>query len=132
MTKMATTSAPKDFSPRDRALLARAWITIVGSTWLPGTDKSFANGERGYKLVDDFGARGMSMIRTYAQIVDFVAGFRFIESDVAAGLTSEQSFDLATTPASPRSDAWMDGARRAREIFDEITRYRGGKPRSAS
>lgn len=61
---MHTANAAKDFSVKVRNTLARRGIAIVGSTWLPGTDGSFANGERGY-IVDDCGTQ---RIRSYMDL----------------------------------------------------------------
>lgn len=62
-----TAPAAKDFSVKVRNTLARRGIAIVGSTWLPGTDGSFANGERGY-IVDDCGTQ---RIRSYADLTAY-------------------------------------------------------------
>lgn len=64
-----TAPAAKDFSKTARATLARKGIAIIGSTWLPGTDGTFANGERGYTLSDN----GTQRIRTYAEVVALAA-----------------------------------------------------------
>ena len=54
----------KDF-PRVLVTALRAQgITFIGTTWLPGTDGSFTNGERGYSLDDN----GTMRIRTYLDI----------------------------------------------------------------
>lgn len=70
MTKTKHTApVAKDFSVKVRNTLARRGIAIVGSTWLPGTDGSFANGERGYVL-DDCGTQ---KVRTYTDLVSYAA-----------------------------------------------------------
>ena len=62
-----TAPVAKDFSVAVRNTLARRGMLIVGSTWLPGTDGSFANGERGY-IIDDCGTQ---RIRTYADLAAY-------------------------------------------------------------
>lgn len=54
----------KDFSKATIKQLAARGITIVSTTWLPGTDGSFTNGERGYILNDN----GTQRIRTWTQV----------------------------------------------------------------
>lgn len=44
---------------------------------------------------------------------NFVAGFEYVLRDWAAGITWEQSFDLASTPADRRPQAFLDGAKAA-------------------
>lgn len=56
--------AAKDFSRTVRNTLARQGISIIGSTWLPGSDGSYVNGERGYELNDN----GTHRIRTYMDV----------------------------------------------------------------
>lgn len=65
-----TTSAAKDFGRKAVTTLSRKGIRITGSTWLPGTDGSFANGERGYLLDDN----GTGKARTYAEMRSLIAG----------------------------------------------------------
>jgi hypothetical protein len=65
---MTKTSAHKDFNRNSIAALRRAGIAITGSTWLPGADGSFANGERGYELNDN----GTHKIRTYMQMRELI------------------------------------------------------------
>lgn len=54
----------RDFSRDIIKALAAKGATITGATWLPGTDGSYANGERGYTL----DARGTHVVRTYAEV----------------------------------------------------------------
>lgn len=54
----------KDFSKTTRNALRLKGIAFAGTTWLPGSDGSFANGERGYVLVDN----GTQRIRTYLEV----------------------------------------------------------------
>lgn len=48
---------------------------------------------------------------------DFTAGYRYVLRDWKAGLTWEESIDLATTPANKRSAAFCAGARAAGEAL---------------
>lgn len=59
-------NASKDFSKAVRAALTSKGIAITCTTWLPGTDGSFANGERGYVLNDN----GTQRLRTHAGVVE--------------------------------------------------------------
>lgn len=63
-----TSPVAKDFSTRVRSALAQRGIAIVSSTWLPGADGSYANGERGYCLDDN----GTHCVRSYMQIRSMV------------------------------------------------------------
>lgn len=54
----------KDFSKAVRTSLKNKGIMIITTTWLPGTDGSYANGERGYVLNDN----GTERLRTYMQV----------------------------------------------------------------
>ena len=63
--RQQVTTASKDFPRRTLASLTRLGIKLVGTTWLPGPDGSYANGERGY-LVDD---NGTGKVWTYKQVV---------------------------------------------------------------
>lgn len=56
----------RDFSRKTIKLLKKARIQIIGKTWLPGKDGSFANGETGYK-VDNMGT---SQIKTYQDLLN--------------------------------------------------------------
>ena len=47
------------------------------------------------------------------QVSQFTAGFDYVLKDWKAGVTWEQSIDLATTPADKRSFAFTSGARAA-------------------
>lgn len=60
------TTATKDFKRSTLACLRRRGIALVGATWLPGADGSFANGERGYQLDDN----GTGKIRTYLGVLE--------------------------------------------------------------
>jgi hypothetical protein len=60
-----TSPAARDFSREVLASLTRKGIAIIGSTWLPGEDGTFANGERGYVIED----RLTSRIRTYLRVI---------------------------------------------------------------
>lgn len=62
---MTTTNAAKDFSKAVRAALKTQGIAIYSSTWLPGVDGSYANGERGYFVNDN----GTSRILTYVGVI---------------------------------------------------------------
>jgi hypothetical protein len=64
-----TAPAAKDFSVKVRNVLARRGMAIVGSTWLPGANGSFANGERGY-IIDDCGTQ---RIKSYADLASYAA-----------------------------------------------------------
>lgn len=57
-------NADKDFSGAVRKALRAQGIEIYSSTWLPGADGTFANGERGYMVNDN----GCSRILTYAGV----------------------------------------------------------------
>lgn len=54
----------KDFNRKIIATLNARGIFFHGSTWLPGPDGSFANGETGYQLDDN----GTHRVRTYRQV----------------------------------------------------------------
>lgn len=56
----------KDFSAPTRVMLRKKGITIIGATWLPGQDGSYANGETGYILDNN----GQQQIRTYLGVID--------------------------------------------------------------
>ena len=58
-------TASKDFDKRTIAHLLSRGIRITGTTWLPGTDGTYANGERGYILDDN----GCQRIRNYAGVL---------------------------------------------------------------
>lgn len=58
-------TASKDFSKTVRTALKNKGITFIGTTWLPGADGTFANGERGYLLNDN----GTQRIRAYLDVV---------------------------------------------------------------
>lgn len=59
----------KDFSKTVRNSLKSKGIAFISSTWLPGADGSFANGERGYVLNDN----GTQVIRNYSQVAALAA-----------------------------------------------------------
>ena len=63
-------NASKDFSANIRARLKAKNLTVIGSTWLPGSDGSFANGERGYQLNHG----GCLKIRTFVQVLTIARG----------------------------------------------------------
>jgi hypothetical protein len=63
---MNTHRAAKDFSKATIKSLTSKGVSIIGSTWLPGEDGSFSNGERGYVLLDGETQR----VRTYLQVVE--------------------------------------------------------------
>jgi len=44
---------------------------------------------------------------------EFRRGYNYVCKDVESGMTPDQSFDLASTPADQRSPAFMAGARAA-------------------
>lgn len=58
---------------------------------------------------------------------NFHAGFEYVLRDWAAGITWEQSFDLASTPADRRPQSFLDGAKSAGNALagwlDEARRY---------
>ena len=54
----------KDFSKKIVKALNKKGIFIVGSTFVPGSDGSFANGERAYMLNDN----GTGMTRLYLEV----------------------------------------------------------------
>lgn len=56
--------AAKDFSRTTVSALNKLGVYIVGSTWVPGADGSFANGERAYVLNDN----GTQRLRSYADV----------------------------------------------------------------
>ena len=59
------TSASRDFGKEVLAGLRKRGIRITGSTWLPGPDGSYANGERGYLLDDN----GTGRVRVYSDVL---------------------------------------------------------------
>ena len=56
----------KHFSRPTIVMLRKKGISIIGATWLPGEDGSYANGETGYELNNN----GQHQIRTYLQVID--------------------------------------------------------------
>lgn len=56
----------KDFSAPTRTMLRKKGIAIIGATWLPGENGSYANGETGYILNNN----GQQQIRTYLGVID--------------------------------------------------------------
>lgn len=61
----------RDFSRKTLSALRKQGITIVGATFVPGTDGSYANGERAYQLDDN----GTSRLRTFLEVLA-IAGVR--------------------------------------------------------
>lgn len=55
----------RDFNRKTVSDLGKKGISIVGCTWVPGADGSFANGERAYQLDDC----GTMRIRTFTQVL---------------------------------------------------------------
>lgn len=70
VAKTNAASAAADFDNKVRAQLLKRGIKIVGSTWLPGPNGSYANGERGYLLEDN----GTGKVRDYRGVLS-LAGF---------------------------------------------------------
>lgn len=60
----------KDFAKEVVKALKKRGITIVGATWVPGKDGSYANGETAYRLNDN----GTSKLRTYLEVVALAGG----------------------------------------------------------
>ena len=56
--------AAKDFNRSLVAALNKRGIYFHGSTWVPGADGSFANGERAYQLDDN----GTHRVRSYTEV----------------------------------------------------------------
>ncbi len=56
----------KDFSKTTQKHLAAIGIKVIGTTFIPGPDGSFANGERAYQLDDN----GTMRIRTFAEVLE--------------------------------------------------------------
>lgn len=56
--------AAKDFNRKLVNELNKRGVFFVGSTWVPGTDGTFANGERAYNLDDN----GTHRVRSYAEV----------------------------------------------------------------
>lgn len=56
----------KDFSPKTLKALAKKGIRVIGATWLPGQDGSFANGETGYNLDDN----GTHRVRRFREVLE--------------------------------------------------------------
>jgi hypothetical protein len=63
--------ASKDFSRTTLAALRKQGIAVIGSTFVPGADGTFANGERAYQLDDN----GTSKLRTFLDVLS-IAGTR--------------------------------------------------------
>ena len=59
----------RDFNRTTIRSLNKKGVEIVGATWLPGTDGSFANGEKGYKVV----INETMMIKTFSEILDIAS-----------------------------------------------------------
>ena len=55
----------KDFSKVTLRKLAKLNIYVIGSTWLPGNDGSYANGMTGYELDDN----GCGKVRTFMGVL---------------------------------------------------------------
>lgn len=55
----------RDFSRKTLGALRKQGISIVGATFVPGADGSFANGERAYQLDDN----GTSRLRTFGEVL---------------------------------------------------------------
>jgi hypothetical protein len=58
-------TATKDFSRKTLAALAKKGIAVIGATFVPGADGTFANGERAYQLDN----AGQHQIRTFGQVL---------------------------------------------------------------
>lgn len=56
----------RDFSSKTRNTLARKGITVLTATFIPGSDGSFANGERAYNVSDN----GCGRVWTFAQVME--------------------------------------------------------------
>ena len=56
----------RDFSSKTRNALARKGITVLTVTFIPGSDGSFANGERAYNVSDN----GCGRVWTFAQVME--------------------------------------------------------------
>lgn len=61
--------AARDFNKVVRAALTKRGITFIGTTWLPGPNGSFANGQRGY-ILDD---RGTQRIRDHKGVLELAS-----------------------------------------------------------
>lgn len=59
----------KDFSRTVNAQLKKLGAVIIGATFIPGVDGTFANGERAYQLDHN----GTSILRTYREVLAMVA-----------------------------------------------------------
>lgn len=55
----------RDFSRAVNAGLKSAGAVVTGATWLSGSDGTYANGERGYTLLQD----GTHIVRSYAEVI---------------------------------------------------------------
>ena len=56
----------RDFTVKTRNALARKGITVIGSTFIPGSAGSFANGERAYNVSDN----GCGRVWTFGQVLE--------------------------------------------------------------
>lgn len=65
VARSQASTASKDFPKKMLNELTRRGMSIVGTTWLPDSRGSYANGERGY-LVND---NGTQRVRTYLQVM---------------------------------------------------------------
>jgi hypothetical protein len=66
----AATKAALDFSSNIRTRLKIKGVAVIGATWVPGADGSFANGERAYQLDDN----GTMKIRSFMQVLSIARG----------------------------------------------------------
>lgn len=56
----------RDFSRKTLTALARKGIEVLGATFVPGSDGSFANGDRAYKVNDN----GCGRVLTFTQVLE--------------------------------------------------------------
>lgn len=123
MTTNHKTSAHKDFNMAVRRTLARASITVIGSTWLPGPDGSYANGERGYQLCDRSTGVDTGKIRSYSDILVFCDGYTAVEAAIARGgkcgdaVTRGREHAFTLIPA--QKAAYMEGVLAAKATYLE-------------
>lgn len=61
----------KDFSRKTLSGLRKQGIAVIGATFVPGADGTFANGERAYQLDN----KGTSQLRTFLEVLS-MAGTR--------------------------------------------------------
>jgi len=66
----AATAAALDFSTNIRARLKAKGISVIGATFVPDADGSFAHGERAYQLDDN----GTHKIRSFTEVLAIARG----------------------------------------------------------